>query len=116
MQSATPPRIACAARNKALDPVEHAVDIAIQPGELVVRIRHGYATTQIAGPDLQRGVSDNRHSVLELTANQRRAPDGEQEGDHASHEKGAHDELLHLTHVMQISADHEHVTVRQSVR
>ena len=31
-------------------------------------------------------------------------------------EKGAHDELLHLPHVMQISTDHEHVTVRQSVR
>ena len=54
--------------------------------------------------------------MLELPANQRRAPDGEQEGGDASHEKGAHEELLHLPHVVQIAADHEHVTVRQSAR
>jgi hypothetical protein len=50
--------------------------------------------------------------MFELPSDQRRTSDGEQESNHASHEKGAHYELLHLTHVMQIPADDGYVTVR----
>src|SRR5262249_1578246 len=98
--------------HQTLDPIEHAVDIAIQPGELVVRIRHGDATAHVARLDLQRGMSDRSHAMLELSTNQRGSSDREEEGHHSSHQKGTHDELLHLAHILKISAYHEHVTIR----
>src|SRR5262249_30597291 len=45
------------ALHQALDAIEHAVDITIQPREFVVGIRHRDATAQISGLDLERRVA-----------------------------------------------------------
>src|SRR5262249_37150793 len=98
--------------HQTLDPIEHAIDITIQSGELVVRIRHGDAAAQIPALDLKSSVPDGSDSTLELPAYQRRAPDRQQEGNKVSHEKGAHDKSLDLAHVVQIPTHNEHATVR----
>src|SRR5499427_209373 len=86
--------------HQMLDPVEHAVNIAAQPGELVLPPRDRDTTTQVTDLDRPRRPADGPDAALDLPPEQEGAAEGEPTRDRPAHREGVPDHLFERVHIL----------------
>src|SRR5579863_3570605 len=96
-----------------MNAIEHCIEIAAQPGELVVRLRGRNPLREIAALNFKRGPPDCTDPVLELPPKEEGAGDGHRNCRKGAPQAGAPHQLIECLLVLHVAADHEQGPVSQ---
>ncbi len=93
--------------HQVLDAIEHAVDVAVEPCELILHTGDRDSPSEVARLYFASGAPDCTDAMLELPTKHQSAADCEQQRHRSTRQEGMPYQLLHLLLVLHVAPDDE---------